>query len=335
MTDAPCQLGTDFPRFAKRPETGELVGWSETRQQHAERTAWLEGLNLNIDESHRNTLRGAPAWVHAVPWGLTGAITLVLVILYLIYRDTDVWMILSDTPLRTKHAFNEAVYGSIYRQRSNTLSNLGYILVGFYVIAYAWWDYRRPTTLSDPYAVRHPALMVYFGFTCIVLGIGSGLMHAAMTSWGHKLDVLGMVATVTALAALHWARWIPAVPVAGRRLPTWPLFAFLAFAASAGLVLNLHRIGFGPAAYGGIIGVVGTSMALDVVSRKFSLQFRWPVLSFLSLALAFYIWNLDRAGQFSSRDSWFQGHAIWHLLTAVTLGSAVNFYRTELPIRKD
>ncbi len=290
---------------------------------------------MRVEESKRNTLRGAPAWVHVFPWAVTGAITFLLVILYFIYRDTDVWMILSDTPLRTKHAFNEAVYGSIYRQRSNTLSNLGYILVGLYVIAYAWWDYRRPTSESDPYAVRHPALMVYFGFTCIVLGIGSGLMHAAMTSWGHKLDVLGMVATVTALAALHWARWIPGVRIAGSYLPTWPVFAFLAFAGSTALVLNLDRIGFGNAAYGGIIGLVGAGMALEVISGKSSLQYRWPVFSFLSLGLAYYIWNLDKAGSFSSPDSWFQGHAIWHLLTAITLGCAVNFFRTELPIRKD
>jgi len=289
---------------------------------------------LSIDESKRNTLRGAPAWVHVFPWALTGAFTLLLVLLYLIYRDTDVWMILSDTPLQTKHAFHEAVYGSIYRQRANTLSNLGYILIGLYVISYAWWDYRRPTSDSDPYAVRYPALMVYFGFTCIVLGLGSGLMHAAMTSWGHKLDVLGMVATVTALAALHFARWIPGVPVAGRFVPSWPLFGFLAFAGSAYIVLNMDRIGFGTAVYGGLIGVLGTGMAVEVALRKSSFQFRWSVLSFLSLALAYYIWNLDKAGQFSSRDSWFQGHAFWHLLTAVTLGSAVNFYRTELPIRK-
>ncbi len=287
---------------------------------------------MRIDETQRNTLRGAPAWVHVFAWGTTGAVTLLLVILYLIYRDTDVWMVLSDTPLRTKHAFNEAVYGSIYRQRSNTLSNLAYILVGLYVIAYAWWDYRRRTAERDPYAVRHPALMGYFGFTCIVLGIGSGLMHAAMTSWGHKLDVLGMVATVTALAALHWARWISGVRVAGRYMPTWPVFGFLAFAASVLLVLNLNRIGFGNAAYGGIIGIVGISMALEIVARKSSLEYRWPVLSFASLALAFYIWNLDRAGQFSAPDSWFQGHAVWHVLTAVTLGCAANFYRTEVPI---
>jgi hypothetical protein len=288
---------------------------------------------LRIDETQRNTLRGAPAWVHALPWGLCGVITLVLIVLYLIYRDTDVWMILSDTPLRTKHSFHEAVYGSIYRQRANTLSNIGYILVGFYVMAYAWWDYRRATSETDPYAVRHPGLMGLFGIACIVLGIGSGLMHAAMTSWGHKLDVLGMVVTVTALAALHWARWVPGVRFAGRYWPTWPVLGFLTFAGSIYFVVNLDKFGFGNAAFGGLIGIVGASMALEVVSGRSSLQYRWPVLSLASLALAYYVWNLDRAGRFSSPDSWFQGHALWHFLTAVTLGCAANFYRTEVPIK--
>jgi hypothetical protein len=37
-----------------------------------------------------------------------------------------------------------------------------------------------------------PALMGLFGVACIVLGFGSGLMHAAMMPLGHKLDVFGM-----------------------------------------------------------------------------------------------------------------------------------------------
>jgi len=113
----------------------------------------------------RNNLWGAPRWVHGFSWGILGTFTLLLVVLYVIYRNTDVWMILCDTPLPTKHGFNEALHGSIYRQRSNTLSNLAYVLVGLYVIAYAWWDYRRPTKKTDPYAVRHPALMGLFGMT--------------------------------------------------------------------------------------------------------------------------------------------------------------------------
>lgn len=287
---------------------------------------------MSIKETDRNTLRGAPLWVHGFSWGISGAFLLVLVMLYLIYRDTDVWRILSDTPLQTKHAFNEAVYGSIYRQRANTLSNLGYVLVGLYVIAYAWWDYVRPTKATDPYAVRHPALMGLFGVTCIELGIGSGLMHAAMSSWGHKLDVLGMIATLAALSALHWARWIPSIRIGSRHWPTWPVFGFLAVTVSISLVFNLDKLGSGNIAYAVLIGLVGATMALEGLAGKTSQQYRWQVLSVLSLALAFYIWNLDRAGKFSSPDSWFQGHAVWHLLTAITLGNVAVFYRSEVLI---
>lgn len=290
---------------------------------------------MNYEIAERNTLRGAPAWVHVFSWGTCGVFTLALVVLYLLYRDTDVWLVLSGNPLPENHPFNEAIYGSIYRQRANTLSCLGYVLVGLYVIAYAWWDFRRPTSLADPYAVRQPALMGIFGITCIELGVGSGLMHAALTSWGHKLDVLGMVSTLATLTALHWARWVPGVRVGGRYWPTWPVFGFLAVAGSIYFVLNLSRFGFGNAGYAGIIGIVSVGIGMEFIFGKTSLQYRWPLLSLASLALAFYAWNLDKAGRFSSPDSWFQGHALWHLLTAVTLGSVAVFYRSEAPIRPE
>jgi len=284
------------------------------------------------DMTDRNTLRGAPRWVHGFSWGIFGVFTVLLVVLYLIYRDTDVWMILCDTPLPAKCGFNEALHGSIYRQRANTLSNLAYVLVGLYVIAYAWWDYRRPTKESDPYAVRHPALMVLFGVTCIELGIGSGLMHAAMTPWGWKLDVLGMIAPLSVLVALHCARWVPSIPLYGRRWPTWPVSGFLAVTISIFFAFNDRIATAGNVAYGGFIGVVGAGMAVEHFFGKTSQQYRWLVLSFITLVLAFTIWNLDKARQFSLPDSWFQGHALWHLLTAITLGSAAVFYRSEVPI---
>jgi len=45
--------------------------------------------------TERNTLRGAPCWVHGFSWGVTGTFTALLVVLYLIYRDTDMWTIQS------------------------------------------------------------------------------------------------------------------------------------------------------------------------------------------------------------------------------------------------
>jgi len=284
--------------------------------------------------AERNTLRGAPRWVHGFSWGVTGVFMLVLVVLYIIYLDTNVWMILCDVPLPTKHGFNEALHGSIYRQRANTLSNLAYVLVGLYVITYAWWDYRRPTKETDPYAVRYPALMGLFGVACIELGIGSGLMHAAMTSWSHKLDVLGMVATLCVLVALHCARWIPSIPAGGRRWPTWPVAGFLAVTISIYLTLNVNKLGSaGNIAYAGFIGGIGASMVVEHFFGKTSRQYRWLVLAFVTLVVAFLSWHLDREGQFSSPESWFQGHVFWHFFTAATLGSVAIFYRSEVPTK--
>jgi len=147
-------------------------------------------------------------------------ITLALLVLFYLYRETDVWLQLLGNTAKTKGAFAEAIRGeSIFRTPANTWCNLAYVLVGLYILAYAWWDARRETTEQDPYAVRRPALMGLFGVACLVLGFGSGLMHASLTSLGHKSDVFGMYFSMSALIALHWARLIPDIPFGQRRVP--------------------------------------------------------------------------------------------------------------------
>jgi hypothetical protein len=281
--------------------------------------------------STRNALRDAPFAVHAIALGTFCALTLLLLALFLYYRDTDVWLQWAGRPLKLKHAFNEAVRGSIFRQRANTWSNLGFVFVGIYVLAYAGWDAHRETSNRDPYAVGHPALMGFFGVACIILGIGSGLMHGAMTPWGHKADVFGMFITMTALIALQWGRRMPALVIANRSLPTWPLLAGTAMTASAILTTHPKSFGGGATIMAALIGLVGLGTSADVLLRNPSQQFRWLAIAIVSLALAYYLWNLDRAGRFTGPDSWLQGHAYWHLLTSVSLACMAIFYRSETP----
>jgi len=40
-------------------------------------------------------------------------------------------------------------------------------------------------------------------------------------------------------------------------------------------------------------------------------------------------WVLDVAGKFSGPDAWLQGHAVWHLLTALSLAAIYLYYRNE------
>jgi hypothetical protein len=38
---------------------------------------------------------------------------------------------------------------------------------------------------------------------------------------------------------------------------------------------------------------------------------------------------MDVRGSFSGPDTWLQGHALWHLLTALSLATIYLYYRTE------
>jgi hypothetical protein len=281
----------------------------------------------------RNNFRCAPAGVHLFTWGVFSTFTAVLLFLFYRYQDVDVWYLWTGVPVKSSHAFAEAIQPGIFRTPANTWSNLGYVLVGLYAVAFAAWDARRSTSDRDPYAVRQPALMWWFGVACIILGIGSGLMHAAMTSWGHKADVFGMYVSLTALIALQWGRWVPSVILGGRSLATWPLLGILAIGTSIFLLMNM-RVFRGDIVVMSFIGVLVLNNVIDGLFRTTSQQYRWHAAGFFSVVTAYYIWNLDRARQFTAPEFWLQGHAIWHVLTAVSLWSMVMLYRTELPVKK-
>jgi hypothetical protein len=271
--------------------------------------------------------RGAPFWVHGFALGVSGAFTALFLLLYLMYLNDDVWQRWAGEALKTTHAFAEALRGSIFRQRANTFSNLAYIYVGAYAVSYAWWDARRVTSPHDSYVVQQPAVVGFFGVACIVLGIGSALMHAAMTPWGHKADVYGMFIVMTALIAMQWARRLPAVS----RAYGGPVLAAAAAIVSILLIRYPDPFGGYATIMAGLIAITAVNMIYDGIRRNPKQQARWGILAGTSLALAYYIWNLDKARVFSAPESWLQGHALWHLLTAVSLGAATLVYRTETP----
>lgn len=286
----------------------------------------------------RNRLRDAPLWVHALAWGAFALITLLWIVFYFAYRDDNVWLqwLGSDGarqwPTGGETHFNERIYpNSVFRTSSNTWSNLGYVLVGVYILAYALYDFRRPTTPRDPYAVRHPALMAYFGLFSVALGFGSAFMHASLTSIGGWSDIFAMFGSLVAMIALHWGRWLPAVPLGAFRLPAWPLLIAIALPVSYGLA-EIHGRFSDIQIMTGLIGTVVTSFGVDFALRRSSIQHRWYILSALSFALAFGIWNLTNAKRFTDPDVWYQGHAIWHVLTAFSLGFMAILYRSEAPL---
>ncbi len=292
--------------------------------------------------AQRNRLRDAPLWVHLLAWGAFAAITLAWVIFYYSYRDANAWLhwLGSDGaqnwPNGNETHFAERIHpNSIFRTRSNTWSNLGYVFVGVYVLAYALYDFRRKTSPTDPYAVRVPALMAYFGFFCVGLGFGSAFMHASLTGIGGWYDLFFMFGSIVAMIALHWGRWVPTLRIGALRLPTWPLLIAIAIPTTY-TINEMHGRFSDIQIMTGLIGTIVTCVCIDFAMRRVSLQHRWYLLSALSFAIAFTIWNLTNAKRFTSPDDWYQGHGIWHVLTGFSLGFMAILYRSEAPrITKD
>jgi len=52
-------------------------------------------------------------------------------------------------------------------------------------------------------------------------------------------------------------------------------------------------------------------------------------LSLAALVAARICWVMDVKGTFSGPDTWLQGHAVWHLLTALSLATIYLYYRNE------
>lgn len=292
---------------------------------------------MTRNDAIQNRLRDAPMWVHAAAWGSFALPTLASIVLFYAYRDGDIWAkwlganeAATRWPTGIETHFAERIYGaSIFRTPANTLSNLAYVLVGLYILAYTLYDFRRPTSRQDPYAVRRPALMAYFGFTCLLLGFGSGYMHASLSSNGHWYDLLGMYGSLVAIVALHWGRWFPDLRLGSFRLPSPFILIPAAMAVTYYLALNDGPFGYRRIMVA-LFATIMMSFCVDIASRRTRIEHRWHILALLAFIVAFAIWNLTNAGRFSGPEAWLQGHAVWHVLTGVSLGCMAILYRSEI-----
>jgi hypothetical protein len=295
-------------------------------------------MDPKIDQRH-NLKRSI--WFHAFPMGCLIFIIVLLAWISESYQGQNVWSDWVPSHDLTKSNYSEKVQASdLFRTRSNTWSNLAYVLIGLYCFAYAWNDLQSSNQKGRNYLIDTPAMSVLFGAACIYLGIGSGLFHASLTRWGQQLDVGSMYAPLLACIAINIGRYAPVLPnwrfaskSVKSRTATWPLLivgvitmSYLLYrykwSMSSAQVLPMH------------IAIVAAFAIVDCIPLERNVEYRkqplgWFFLALLSLIVAVLCRQLDVSKQFSSPESWFQGHAIWHLLTSVSLGSLYLAYRCE------
>ncbi|MFN7737496.1 MAG: ceramidase domain-containing protein [Pirellula sp.] len=308
------------------------------------------------NSTHTHPSHGRSAfWIHSIPWGTTCILILLLVCVAEFYRGKNIWSDWVASPELRRSNYAEVIHAQdLFRTRANTWSNLAYVVVGIYAICFGIDDARQRNRTNRNYLIDTPAMSLLFGTACCYLGFGSGLFHASLTRWGQQLDVGSMYAPLLACIAINLGRYAPALPLLGAtmnpktpvptcptpayRVPTWPILvvgviaiSYLLYhykwSMSSGQVLPLH-----------IAIVTGFAIADCVPNvyplpphrpRRYRIQRWWLAVALVSLILAVACRQIDVAGNFSSPESWCQGHAIWHILTAASLGSMYLYYRSE------
>jgi len=216
---------------------------------------------------------------------------------------------------REQGGYCEIQSEGLFLEPINTWSNLGFIIIGL-VIAWQmmWGSFKENINVLT----RSDFMSIFFSSLVIFLGPGSMLMHATYTRLGIELDVLSEYLVCAFLVAYSTQRFF-------HMGVKYFVGVFLLIIVICELVsrwnVYLPVIG-GPA---NLLVIVFLALfivteILIVFVRHSNIKKRWAFAGFITLLVALVIWKFsDTGGPICYPRSWFQGHALWHLLDALAL----------------
>jgi hypothetical protein len=209
----------------------------------------------------------------------------------------------------------------LVRQPANTFSNVGFVAAGLLVAWHAGVRRDPAATLS-----AHRYLATIVGCLVVLLGPGSAAMHATQSAVGGHLDMLSMYLVASfaaAYAAMRWRR-------GGTRLLAAVFVGGVAFCELVGswsveVPVLMHP---GNAAFGLLL--VAAAVIEVLILRRGDTDARrgYAYLALASILVAFGIWNVTKAW-LCDPHSLVQGHAVWHLLCAVSAYFLYRYYASE------
>lgn len=208
------------------------------------------------------------------------------------------------------------------REPANTWSNLAYVLLGVWMMLQA----RREGRGDGPgESAERGRLATIFGAAAIVVGLTSGVYHASTNFLTQVLDFVGMYvfAGLPLLLNLHRLGLLRRrLPVAGYVALVVVLTALTPLVRAAGLPIQ----GIVALLVLGILATEGLLAARGEAAPRRVFLLALALLTLGALASA-----SDAARLVCDPSSHvLQGHAIWHVLTALSLVAQWRFYRDAL-----
>jgi hypothetical protein len=216
------------------------------------------------------------------------------------------------------------------KQPINTWSDLGFVAGGLIIFYLIGQDRLSGTPAPNP--MRETSLFsITYGLLAIYLGPGSMFYHASIKKWGGWADNMSMVLWTTFLVVYVFARGIP--------LPdSLAVIIFLVIVSISGAIIWFVE-GSGKYIFGGLVAVWGvleiillivqaTGGALMGLHRT---EWGYLVGAGLSFLVAVIVWTYSKDGKPWCRPySVAQGHAVWHILSALSAYFIFLYLRSEV-----
>ena len=240
------------------------------------------------------------------------------------FFNGDVWkgMGVSKSALITEYCeFNDVA--RFFHQRMNTYSNLAYFFFGAVIVQIGLLDRKNQGITPQNRLEAFPLLSILLGICFIYLCFGSAFFHASLTYVGQRVDMNGTYALTLVLASIALYHVFHAV----RFTPTTEKF-FVAFLGLL-IVLFLKIALLIPS--GKLLPSL--ILALLVLTAVNYVQFRkkrsgiLAILSFILIVVAIVVRTMDVQKMGCNPYSCYQGHALWHLLTALSSVCSYSFFR--------
>jgi hypothetical protein len=195
----------------------------------------------------------------------------------------------------------ETIGSGVFAQPINAVSSLSFSLIG---LAAIWWATRVE---GNERIVR-----IVFGVLMVFTGAGSMMFHGPQgpgSQFGHDVTFLVTVWFVAVINTAEANRW--------QRSVEWGTFIAGSIVLSLALVLSPGWTN---------VLMVATVISLvvsDVVlHRNGRVRTWWYVVSLVTITVAVAMFLLGRSGApLCDPDSVFQGHGLWHMLAAISLGA--------------
>jgi len=276
----------------------------------------------------RHNLRG-----YLIPAVLFFVISLSLVVSYECYQFMNLW---GNMEYATNNAFEFCESNRLCEaivQPANTWSNLGFLMVGLLCLFIGINDLKVRSPEIPNLMVRYPIFSIILGLSCIYLFIGSFLYHASLAKVFQKLDITGMYAVTLSFMGYTVFRLYPTryIKRKAKYQSSHLIIATMAILLNIVFFAGLWKVNVNILFPIFISVVIATNIIYNRLNKAHYqiLYKRIFQLSILVAVVSFTSWFLDRQDIWCAPESFFQGHAVWHILCATSIFLLYLSFRVE------